>query len=321
MRELYGGTPTGTRDVLWDDCDRYRSFEGVLVEKFKSAGFKEIKTPLLEYYDLFLRTGFPIPQEAMHKVTDRGGRILVCRPDSTTPAARLAATRLPMRPLKLFYIQPVYRADAAHTGRNIQTLQAGVEWIGTEAAKADARMVMLAKDILSVLNVGEFGLEIGHAGLFGELTRDMDGAEQMADEMRELIGRKNFAAMKDLFESCCDKQTAERYSALIAMYGGAEELAEAKSLLPGSTAIAELEELTGKLGGDITIDFGLVGDMDYYTGIILRGYVAGAADAVLTGGRYDNLMSGFGRDEPAIGFAVNLDAVLEISSKAAGRED
>ncbi len=316
MRKLYSGTPVGARDVLWDDCDRIRALEGALVDKFKSAGFREIRTPLFEYYDLFLKTGLPIPQEAMHKVTDRSGRILVCRPDSTTPAARVAATRLGMRPLKLFYIQPVYRADDAHTGRGIQTLQAGVEWIGTEAAEADAPMLRLARESLSALNAGEFKLEIGHAGLFGELTRDMDRAERIADDMRELIGRKSFAAAKDLIEAHFDSRTAARCLSIISMYGGAKELAEAGALLPGSRAVEELAALYHALDGNVSIDFGLVGDMDYYTGLIFRGYVSGAADAVLTGGRYDRLMSGFGRDEPAVGFAINLDAALGALSKS-----
>ena len=311
MSDLYKGTPAGMRDMLWDDCDRFRELECLLAREFKSAGFKEIRTPLLEYYDLFQNTGLPISQKSMYKLTDRGGDILVCRPDSTTPAARLAATRLSMRPLKLFYIQPVYRADAAHTGRGIQTLQAGAEWIGDPGADAD--MVKLAESILSALGAGPANLEIGYAGIFHDLTQGIgDEGEESLHELHELLVRKNFAAFKDFFESHVGKGTAGRYSSLMSMYGGPRELAEAKALLPGSKALAELECLAGKLEGRISIDFGLVGEMGYYTGMILRGYLPGAADAVLTGGRYDKLMSGFGKDEPAVGFAINLDAVCGL---------
>ena len=105
-------TPEGTRDRLFAECRDRRSVQTALADLFRRRSYAEVSTPEVEFYDLFLQSGNPIPQEAMLKIIDRSGKIMVMRPDCTTPIARVAATKLKALPLpqRLYYAQPVFRS-------------------------------------------------------------------------------------------------------------------------------------------------------------------------------------------------------------------
>ena len=92
MKKYCKITPEGTRDLLFEECLTYRNIEKLLAGVFQSRGFHEVITPGLEYYDVFSQGESSIPQEFMFKVTDNKGRLMVVRPDSTLPIARLTAT-------------------------------------------------------------------------------------------------------------------------------------------------------------------------------------------------------------------------------------
>ncbi len=93
MKKYCKITPEGTRDLLFEECLTYRNIEKLLAGVFQSRGFHEVITPGLEYYDVFSQGESSIPQEFMFKVTDNKGRLMVVRPDSTLPIARLTATK------------------------------------------------------------------------------------------------------------------------------------------------------------------------------------------------------------------------------------
>ena len=111
-------TPEGTRDRLFAECRERRQVQRDLTALFQRRGYAEVSTPEVEFYDLFLQSGNPMPQESMLKIIDRSGKIMVMRPDCTTPIARVAATKLKALPLpqRLFYDQTVFRSGQAHRG-------------------------------------------------------------------------------------------------------------------------------------------------------------------------------------------------------------
>ncbi|MDE5862271.1 MAG: ATP phosphoribosyltransferase regulatory subunit, partial [Ruminococcus sp.] len=104
-------TPEGTKDYLFGECLVIRDVENTLVNLFRSCGYSEIITTGLEFYDVFNLNSRYFPQENLYKMTDSKGRLLVMRPDTTMPVARVVATRLrdAVFPLKLYYNQTVYR--------------------------------------------------------------------------------------------------------------------------------------------------------------------------------------------------------------------
>ena len=310
------GTPEGTRDRLFAECQERRQVQAKLTRLFRQRGFLEVSTPETEYYDLFARSGSAIPQERMIKVGDPGGRFCVMRPDSTTPIARVAATKLKAvaLPQRLYYDQTVYRSNPAHNGGSREIPQCGVELIGAKGKKADVEIIVTAIDALRSCGAPKFHVELGHAGYFRELAGRLELEDSAVEEIRSLIEGKNFAALKDFLEPYRGDPACAALEQLSRLFGGAEVLGQAERLAGKTPAVDYLSELYDELsaagyGPYIRFDLGMVHQIDYYTGVVFRGYVEGAGDAVLSGGRYDNLVGIFGREAQATGFAVDVDAV------------
>ena len=182
-------TPEGTRDRLFGECRERRKVQSALTGLFKRRGYHEIITPEVEYYDLFIQSGNPLPQEGMLKLVDRSGKILVMRPDCTAPIARVAATKLQHEPLpqRLYYNQTIFRSGIAHMGASHEVAQCGVELIGASGQKADAEMLALAVDALAACGLSVFHIEVGHASLFPALTRDLGAPVETVEQMRRYL--------------------------------------------------------------------------------------------------------------------------------------
>ena len=116
MRKYDLITPEGTKDFLFEECYVRREIEQNLHDLFHSKGYSELTTPGLEFFDVFQSESGHYPQERLYKLTDSKGRLLVLRPESTMPIARVTATRLrdASLPLRLCYTQSVYRFEPAH---------------------------------------------------------------------------------------------------------------------------------------------------------------------------------------------------------------
>lgn len=309
-------TPEGTRDRLFAECRDRRRVQSALTAQFRRRGYAEVSTPEVEFYDLFLQSGNPMPQEAMLKLIDRSGKIMVMRPDCTAPIARVAATKLQAMPLpqRLYYDQTVFRSGAEHRGGSSEIAQCGVELIGAAGGKADLEMVALAVDALRSCGVARFHVELGHAGFFRALAGRMDMDGETVEQMRQLIEGKNFAALNDLLEPYQGRSAYAALKRLSRLFGGVEVLDEAEALAGEHETLEYLRSLWTELeaagyGNYLRFDLGLVHQIDYYTGVVFRGYVEGAGNAVLSGGRYDGLAAAFGRSAPATGFAIDVDAV------------
>ncbi len=308
--------PEGTQDRLFEECQERRQVQNALTALFRSQGYREVSTPEVEFYDLFIQSGSPLPQEQMLKIIDRGGRIMVMRPDCTTPIARMAAAKLKdlSQPQKLYYDETVFRSDRQHKGSRGEIAQCGVELLGAQGLEADVQVLSLAADSLEHAGLSRFQIEIGHMGFFRELTGALGLSREETEELRDLMEDKNYAALTDHLAPYLNAAPGRALQRLPYLFGGVEVLDEAEALFPSSAVIPYLRALYQRLTetGDakrFRFDLGLVHQIEYYTGVIFRGYAQGAGDAVLSGGRYDNLLSAFGVDAPATGFAADVDAI------------
>ena len=315
-------TPEGTKDYLFGECIVRRNIENTLIGLFKSRGYSEIITTGLEFYDVFNLNSRYFPQENLYKLTDSKGRLLVMRPDSTMPIARVVATRLrdALLPLKLCYNQPVYRTEAVLKGRSDEIVQTGIELIGSQLKMADLEVISTAIDSLKALGM-PFSLEIGHIGIFKELVGRLEVTDKTKEEIRCLIEDKNFPALNDLLDTLGTSATTTALRKLPALFGGEEVFEKAEEIMPDENISKLLEELRELYAdavelcgddGEITVDIGMVNKTDYYTGFIIKGYLQGHGEEVLSGGRYDKLISEFGYDIPAVGFAVNVNGVEKV---------
>ncbi|MBR1591991.1 MAG: ATP phosphoribosyltransferase regulatory subunit [Ruminococcus sp.] len=318
-------TPEGTKDLLFGECIVRRNIENTLLNLFRSRGYSEIITPGLEFFDVFNLNSRYFPQENLYKMTDNKGRLLVMRPDTTMPIARVVATRLrdAVLPLKFCYNQTVYRTEQALKGRSDEIVQAGIEIIGSDLKMADLEVISAAVDAMKAFGM-EFSLEIGHIGIFKELVSRLDASDKEKEKIRKLIENKNFPALNDMLDSFGKNSVVDALKKLPALFGRDEVFEKALEIMPDDSIAVLLEQLreiyndAAELCGDegnITVDLGLVNKTDYYTGIIIKGYLQGHGDEVISGGRYDRLISEFGYDVPAVGFAVNVNAVAKVIEK------
>ncbi len=315
-------TPEGTKDLLFEDCVIRNSVEKKISDIFKSKGYCEIKTPGIEFFDVFNLRSRYFPQESMYKLVDNKGRLLVVRPDSTMPIARVAATRLreAKLPLRMFYNQNVYRSKSSMRGRSDEIKQMGIELIGSDSKRADLEVITTAIEVLSSCDNDKFRLELGNIGLFRKLVEKLPVTEETREEIRSLIEVKNYPALNDLLDSIGDTEVTNALKQLPRLFGGVEVFDKAAELMNDSEIdriLAELKALYTSLlslgyDGKITVDLGIVNKMHYYTGAVIKGYLEGYGDAVLSGGRYNHLLAEFGYDVPATGFAINVDAVSTV---------
>ena len=321
MKKFSKITPEGTRDLLFEECLAHWYVEDTLAKVFSSRGFNEVVTPGLEFYDVFDPDFSGIEQEDMYKMTDKHGRLVVMRPDSTIPIARLTATRLQNlpKPIRLYYTQQVYRSNPGLTGRSDEVMQTGIELLGAGGKRADLEVIVTAVEALSKC-IPNFRLELGHAGFFRALAEQLPISDEEREDIRRTIESKNYAALSTILDRLDDSTPVQAMRRLPRLFGGEEVFAQAAPFCTDEKSAATLEYLheiyralsTLGLGDKIIVDLGLVQRIDYYTNIVFSAYVENCGDAVLSGGRYDNLLSHFDLPMPAVGFGVNVDAIAKI---------
>lgn len=317
-------TPEGTRDLLFSSCRALRKTENAIRETLEGKGYSEIITPAVEYYDVFAQANPALDQDTMLKIIDKSGRICVARPDNTTPIARIAATRLDdaALPVRLYYSQKVFRSVSGDHGHKGEFLQIGAELIGADGLQADLDILSAAFEALQNTGAENFRIELGHAEIYKALIEALGVDAATAESIRRLIENKSFAALGDVLAPYGCRPEAKALYAMPQLFGGIEVLDEVE-VLTGNVrvlgAIAYLRRLYAALdeagfGGAVMIDLGLVHEMDYYTGIMFRGYCGGAGAAILAGGRYNALCAKFGKDMPAGGFGIDVESVAESLS-------
>ncbi|MCM1226645.1 MAG: ATP phosphoribosyltransferase regulatory subunit [Clostridium sp.] len=318
-------TPEGTKDLLFDECIIRKSVEDKVHAIFKSRGYSELITPSIEFYDVFDHNSGYFMQEKLFKLTDLKGRLMVLRPDNTVPIARIVATRLKeaVLPMRLYYNQCVFTMEPFLKGRSAQTVQTGVELVGSSSKMAELEVISTAIEVLSSCSEGEFSLEIGDVRFFRELVDRLEATDAQKEEIRDLVEAKNYPVLNDLLDGIGKNGITRALKMLPRLFGGVEVFEKASSLFSDEKvdkALSDLKDLYNKISaiigvGRLTVDLGMVNRTDYYTGVIIKGYLEGYGEEVLSGGRYDKLISDFGYDVPAIGFAVNVDAVTQVELK------
>ncbi len=320
MKNNRCSTPLGTKDLLLEESTIRRDIEGKLSALFACRGFSEVMTPGMEFLDVFTGDHPAAPVDTMYKLTDTKGRLLVMRPDSTLPIARLTATRLQHAPLplRLYYAQDVYHMNTGLTGRADQEFQAGIELIGAAGKRADLEVMTLAAEALKALVGNRFRIEIGHVGFFESLMEELHADSATAEEIRDLIEGKNYAALSELLDTLPMGEAVDALRRLPHLFGGKKVLEIAQTLCRttrGREALSYLASLYESLcamglGEHVIFDLGMLHTNEYYTGVIFRGYIEGSGEIALSGGRYDALLQQFGTPQAATGFAINVDVIM-----------
>lgn len=313
--------PSGMQDTLPGECARKRQLEQRLRQLFILEGYQEIETPILEYYDALDDRTYGFRPEHLWKTFDAQARILAVRPDSTIPAARMAAGRLadaPL-PLRLCYMQSATKMLSDTSSMLCEETQAGVELMGESSAQADAEVIALAIHALNQSGLKDFQIELGQAQFVAGFLQEAGLTAEQCAVMSDLTEQKNTLDMQLYLENLAvSKDVSERLMRLPRLYGDASVLDEAERLTRHPlclAAIANLREIIAVLAeygceDCISIDLGMAHTANYYSGTIFRGLVAELGQPLLSGGRYDGLPARFGRELPATGFALSMKLLM-----------
>jgi ATP phosphoribosyltransferase regulatory subunit len=306
--------PVGVRDFLPRAASVRRTLAEGLLESFVRWGYERIITPVLEYEDV-LRRGLGEGRSALRFVEPATGDVVAIRPDITPQVARLVATRLAdaALPLRLCYEGSVLRLQPDGRGQR-ELIQAGIELVGASSPAGDAEVLALAA---AALGGAALTLDVGHVALVREALAGV--LPETARDLVSAIAKKDVGAVHQAAKRLPKKALV---MALPELAGTPKEvLARARALPISKIAARALDdveqalELAAAFGGKAryTLDLGEVRGFAYYTGIRFAGFVDGVGDAVVNGGRYDDLVARYGRAAQATGMAVDVEALAEAA--------
>lgn len=315
-------TPEGVRDIYNDECEKKHYILDRMRQVIQSYGYRFIETPTFEFFDIFGQEVGTTPSKDLYKFFDREGNTLVLRPDMTPSIARAASKYFPIEtePVRLCYEGNVFINNNSYQGRLKESTQLGVEFIGENSVDADGEIIALVVNNLKAAGLEQFQISIGHADLFRQLMKAADFDAEAEETLRDLILNKNFFGVDEFLERHqVTDDLRSLFSMLGKMYASPKEWAGMKEIalrFPGvADALSYLQELYELLEVyDVTkyvsFELGLISSYSYYTGILFSGYTFGSGEPIVKGGRYDGLLSYFGKEAPAIGFAIMVDQLL-----------
>ncbi|MBR3763739.1 MAG: ATP phosphoribosyltransferase regulatory subunit [Clostridia bacterium] len=313
--------PSGMQDTLPGECARKRQLEQQLRQLFTLEGYQEIETPILEFYDALDDRTYGFRPEHLWKTFDAQGRILAVRPDSTIPAARMAAGRLAEAPLplRLCYLQSATKLQTETSSLLCEETQAGVELMGEGSPQADAEVIALAIHALRESGLKDFQIELGQAQFVTGFLQEAGLTQEQSAAVAALTEQKSLLDMAAYLQAAgLPDDAVTRVLRLPDLYGDASVLEEAAALTQHPLCRSAIENLRQILAilreygceDCISIDLGMAHQANYYSGTIFRGLVAELGQPLLSGGRYDRLMARFGRELPATGFALSMKLLL-----------
>lgn len=309
-------TPDGVNDILQQECAVKRNIEQKIAAVYKSYGYFEVQAPSFEFIDVFSGSD----AQDLIKFIDPKGRVLALRPDITTAIARITATKLSHTPFpkRIFYIGNAFSDHHAYQGvLQNEFTQAGIELLGTTSLAADAEVIASTIEALLDAGLKDFQIELGHAEFFKGLMAQTGLSESIIEDLRDLVDRKSFVGIAEVANAHkIDPQLKETILNLPNQFGGIEVISAQKGI--GERAqkaldeIVEVYEILKDYGFEkyISIDLGMVQKINYYTGIIVKGFSSGMGFPICGGGRYDNLIGEFGDNIPSTGIAIGVDRLM-----------
>jgi ATP phosphoribosyltransferase regulatory subunit len=321
--------PDHIADVLPSEARHIEELRRQLLDTARGYGYELVMPPLLEHLESLLSgTGEALDLQTFKLVDQLSGRSMGLRADTTPQVARIDAHLLNRSGVaRLCYCGPVLhtRPDRPHATR--EPLQFGAEIYGHAGLEADLEALLLALDSLQAAGVGTATVDMADARIVDALLEGAPADAAQLARVHAALAAKDateLAALTKDFPSA----TRDGLRALIGLYGDREVLAEAAKALPPSapvrTALEQLGWLAAQLAGagggsriSASFDLADLRGYAYYSGIRYGIYTAGASDALVRGGRYDEVGAVFGRKRPAVGFSLDVKELVGVVGKPA----
>jgi len=308
----------GTTDLLPDQLTKWQNVENIIKEQLLRAHVREIRTPIIEMTELFVRgigEGTDVVNKEMYTFLDRGERSCTLRPEGTASVARAIVNNGNLKGTlnKLWYMGPMFRYERPQAGRQRQFHQLGVEFIGYESPHSDIKIISLAWDILQKLGISELNLEINSLGDSTDRENyKISFLKWLKDNFDDLDQDSRARINKNPLRILDTKNP--RTQELLENAPKLNQFLSEKSLERYSFIKKQLEFLKIPFIENLK----LVRGLDYYshTAFEITSGALGSQATVCGGGRYDDLIDQMGGGKtPAIGFAIGLERLILISGK------
>lgn len=292
---------------------------------YSKYGYLPFKMSKFEEYELYIRNKDFLVSDRIITFNDTNGKLLALKPDVTLSIIKQGEDA-PGVKQKVYYNENVYRVSES-TNHYKEIMQSGLECIGDIDLYDIFEVLSLAAQSLELIS-DSYVLEISHMGIVSAILDDL-GVDQSL--RRQIIGYISEKNAHDLIRLCGEQdiceEAASRLASLITVYGNrADVIAKLDCICTSAASSEALDQLkmlselldTADTDGRIIFDFSVVNDMNYYNGIVFKGFIDGICDGVLAGGQYDKMMHRMGRRAGAIGFALYLDLLEQLRAPSRG---
>lgn len=313
--------PDHIADVLPSEARHIEEIRRDLLDMARCYGYELVMPPLLEHLESLLSgTGEALDLQTFKLVDQLSGRMMGLRADSTPQVARIDAHLLNREGVtRLCYCGPVLHTRPGGPHATREPLQFGAELYGHTGLEADLEVLTLALDSLKVAQVGAISVDMADARIAHALLKDLSLDAVQFSQIHAALAAKDGSELKVLLRNA-PAATTQALIDLLQLYGDASVLQDAQRVLPDladiHTALAQLKWLSSHVeGADVSFDLADMRGYAYYSGAMFSVYAPGASDALARGGRYDEVGLVFGRKRPAVGFSLDIKALVSVAAK------
>lgn len=285
---------------------------------YKYYGYSCFKMSKFEEYDLYGKNKDFLVSDSVITFTDTNGKLMALKPDVTLSIAKNSPAKSE-GVARLYYNENVYRISHS-TKRYKELMQVGLECMGDVREEQVCEVAFLAAESLKVISQSSV-LTLSDLTI---LSRTMSNLPSGGQEIAEAVSSKNVGAARAL----CEKNGVDAEKSMLISYlasaGGEYEqviyeltdITRDNEILLAAKRLKKVCDAAARTGVNIRVDFSLTGDINYYNGVVFKGYVKGVPESILSGGQYDGLMKKMNKDSGAVGFAVYADMLERVDSLA-----
>jgi ATP phosphoribosyltransferase regulatory subunit len=312
--------PDHIADVLPSEARHIEELRRDLLDMARCYGYELVMPPMLEHLESLLTgAGQALDLQTFKLVDQLSGRMLGLRADSTPQVARIDAHLLNRRGVtRLCYCGPVLHTRPGSPHATREPLQLGAEIYGHAGLEADLEVLSLALDGLSAARAQTLSVDMADARIVRAILQGVSLGAQALAEIHAALAAKDSSALQGLTRAL-PKATRDGLLTLTQLYGDATVFLEAQKAFPATPVVQEalsnLQWLAARLGDvQVTFDLADLRGYAYYSGTNFAIFARGAHDALVRGGRYDEVGAVFGRNRPAAGFSLDLKALVSAVS-------
>ncbi len=310
--------PDHIADVLPSEARHIEELRRGLLDTARSYGYELVMPPMLEYLESLLTgTGEALALQTSKLIDQLSGRTMGLRADMTQQVARIDAHLLNRKGVtRLCYCGPVVHARPDRPRATREPFQFGAEIYGHEGLEADLEALHLALDCLKGAGVKDVIVDLADVRIVRSLLAGVMVDEQVLRGVHAALASKDATELAQLTRDF-PEASREGLMVLLQLYGGMEVLDQAEKLLERTAGVrnvlSHLRWLVQHLDGvKVSFDLADLRGYSYYSGTRFAIYVPGGSDALVRGGRYDEVGAVFGRNRPAAGFSLDIKQLVAV---------